>query len=456
IPSASGRYCLVESVLHNSELVQILKKLYPSSQLPEKCADDKPFAPTYQVSNEKGSDEIPTTICSFLSSILGNRDKKIGFQGFLHRNPLFRFISARKGNTEGEADCGCTLFLYSYYVYDWVWGYNAEYCCDEAVFDYSLKNGNLNGNEEDHHPSYIIDVKKGRMRILMKVALSLGVVVLCIGLGVGVMHYVERSMAGRIFASVWLLVSNLAVARAFLYLAEARMDKRNMRMAKWVLDQGLTVSQFLAADIDNNGYIVSVVLENYGSLNIESENRNENRWVQEVLKNERHVLPSEALMKVPAWSTIVNEKEELNVSAGCLGLLIGKLPRFDPCKPQFVGPRVPVLPTRIFFRAPIFTLEYGWSDHAAVKQHTEKDVDEVGKIARCVIIGSLRQVMWSSSLRHFTGDKIKETVNRTLPKAQVQQLNNNVLVLLSFVKQTLCLAANQQPFGCPWLQHKLM
>ncbi|KAM0008931.1 putative cinnamyl-alcohol dehydrogenase [Helianthus debilis subsp. tardiflorus] len=53
IPSASGRYCLVESVVHNSELVQILKKLYPSSPLPQKCADDKSFAPTFQVSKEK-------------------------------------------------------------------------------------------------------------------------------------------------------------------------------------------------------------------------------------------------------------------------------------------------------------------------------------------------------------------------------------------------------------------
>lgn len=141
----------------------------------------------------------------------------------------------------------------------------------------SLKNGY---EIEPDHPSYIIDVKKGRMRIRMKVALALGVVVLCIGVGVGVMHYVERlnwvdsfylsvmsvttvgygdrafrSMEGRIFASVWLLVSTLAVARAFLYLAEARVDKRHRKMAKWVLDQGLTVSQFLAADIDNNGYV---------------------------------------------------------------------------------------------------------------------------------------------------------------------------------------------------------
>ncbi|XP_024983417.1 two-pore potassium channel 3-like isoform X2 [Cynara cardunculus var. scolymus] len=137
------------------------------------------------------------------------------------------------------------------------------------------------GHEQDHHhPSYIIDVKKGRMRIRMKVALALGVVILCIGIGVAVMHFVERldwvdsfylsvmsvttvgygdrafrSMGGRLFASVWLLVSTLAVARAFLYLAEARIDKRHRKMAKLVLDQGLTVSQFLAADIDNNGYV---------------------------------------------------------------------------------------------------------------------------------------------------------------------------------------------------------
>ncbi|CAN0910912.1 Two pore potassium channel c [Linum grandiflorum] len=127
---------------------------------------------------------------------------------------------------------------------------------------------------------YIIDVKKGRMRIRMKVGLALGVVFLCIGVGVGVMHFIERlgwvdslylsvmsvttvgygdrafeSMHGRIFASIWLLVSTLAVARAFLYLAEARVDKRQRRMAKWVLGHDMTVSEFLAADIDHNGYV---------------------------------------------------------------------------------------------------------------------------------------------------------------------------------------------------------
>ncbi|CAN1847140.1 Two-pore potassium channel 3, partial [Linum perenne] len=135
---------------------------------------------------------------------------------------------------------------------------------------YLLRNGN----------KYIIDVKKGRMRIRMKVGLALGVVVLCIGIGVAVMHFIEKlgwvdslylsvmsvttvgygdrafgSTSGRIFASMWLLVSTLAVARAFLYLAEARVDKRQRRMAKWVLGHDMTVSEFLAADIDHNGYV---------------------------------------------------------------------------------------------------------------------------------------------------------------------------------------------------------
>lgn len=34
--SASGRYCLVERVVHYSEIVKILRELYPSLQLPEK------------------------------------------------------------------------------------------------------------------------------------------------------------------------------------------------------------------------------------------------------------------------------------------------------------------------------------------------------------------------------------------------------------------------------------
>lgn len=53
LSSASGRYCLVERVAHYSEVVKILHQLYPDLQLPEKCADDKPYVPIYQVSKEK-------------------------------------------------------------------------------------------------------------------------------------------------------------------------------------------------------------------------------------------------------------------------------------------------------------------------------------------------------------------------------------------------------------------
>ncbi|KAK9913035.1 hypothetical protein M0R45_036861 [Rubus argutus] len=52
-PSASGRYCLVGSVKHCSEVVKILRDISPALTLPEKCADDKPFTPTYQVSKER-------------------------------------------------------------------------------------------------------------------------------------------------------------------------------------------------------------------------------------------------------------------------------------------------------------------------------------------------------------------------------------------------------------------
>ncbi|XP_024187310.1 phenylacetaldehyde reductase isoform X1 [Rosa chinensis] len=52
-PSASGRYCLVGSVTHCSEIVKILRHIFPALSLPEKPADDKPFTPTYQVSKER-------------------------------------------------------------------------------------------------------------------------------------------------------------------------------------------------------------------------------------------------------------------------------------------------------------------------------------------------------------------------------------------------------------------
>ncbi|KAF8031071.1 hypothetical protein BT93_D0301 [Corymbia citriodora subsp. variegata] len=146
--------------------------------------------------------------------------------------------------------------------------------------NYMLRSVKGDREKKDLAGTYIFDLKKGRMRIRMKVALALGVVVICIGIGAGVMHFVEnldlldsfylsvmsvttvgygdrafKSLPGRIFASIWLLVSTLAVARAFLFLAEARVDKRQRRVAKWVLGQDMTIAEFLAADIDHNGFV---------------------------------------------------------------------------------------------------------------------------------------------------------------------------------------------------------
>ncbi|GLJ07106.1 hypothetical protein SUGI_0058370 [Cryptomeria japonica] len=138
----------------------------------------------------------------------------------------------------------------------------------------------VEGSRHDLAKTYIVDVKKGRMRIRMKVALALGVVILCIGVGTTVMHFSEnlgwtdsfylsvmsvttvgygdhafKTLPGRLFASIWLLVSTLAVARAFLYFAEARIDKRHRLIAKWVLHRDMTIEDLVAADIDNNGFV---------------------------------------------------------------------------------------------------------------------------------------------------------------------------------------------------------
>ncbi|ERM94595.1 hypothetical protein AMTR_s00011p00085350 [Amborella trichopoda] len=128
--------------------------------------------------------------------------------------------------------------------------------------------------------TYVVDVKKGRMRIRMKVGLALAVVVFCIAAGAIALHILEglswldsfylsvtsvttvgygdftfRTLEGRAFAVVWLLVSTLVVARAFLYLTELRIDKRNRLIAKWILHKEMTVSDLVAADLDNDGSI---------------------------------------------------------------------------------------------------------------------------------------------------------------------------------------------------------
>ncbi|XP_010243700.1 PREDICTED: two pore potassium channel c-like isoform X3 [Nelumbo nucifera] len=128
--------------------------------------------------------------------------------------------------------------------------------------------------------TYIIDTEKGRMRIRMKVALALFVLFGCIAIGTIMVHVLEglnwtdsiylsvtsvttvgygdyafKTVKGRCFAIVWLLVSTLAVARAFLYLTELRIYKRNRKIAKWVLQKRMTLGDLMAADLDNDGSI---------------------------------------------------------------------------------------------------------------------------------------------------------------------------------------------------------
>ncbi|KAJ6306731.1 hypothetical protein OIU78_021944 [Salix suchowensis] len=118
------------------------------------------------------------------------------------------------------------------------------------------------------------------MRIRSKVVLASAVVIVCIAVGTFTVHYLEKldwvdsfymavtsvttvgygdfaftTVTGRCFAIIWLLVSTLAVARAFLYLTELRIDRRNRRIAKWVLQKKMTLSDLVAADLDNDGSI---------------------------------------------------------------------------------------------------------------------------------------------------------------------------------------------------------
>ncbi|VAI31456.1 unnamed protein product [Triticum turgidum subsp. durum] len=94
-----------------------------------------------------------------------------------------------------------------------------------------------------HRHNYIFDIKKGRMRVRMKVALALGVVAICVGIGATVLRKVENMG--------WLDAVYLAV----MSVTTMRIDKRHRAMANWVLSRDMTVSEFLAADIDNNGYV---------------------------------------------------------------------------------------------------------------------------------------------------------------------------------------------------------
>ncbi|XVF79653.1 hypothetical protein PTKIN_Ptkin15bG0006200 [Pterospermum kingtungense] len=84
VPSASGRYCMVERAVQFPEIMKILSELYPSLHLNEKCEDyNKPLECTYEVSKEKakglGVSFIPFEL-SLRDSIKSFKEK--GFLSF--------------------------------------------------------------------------------------------------------------------------------------------------------------------------------------------------------------------------------------------------------------------------------------------------------------------------------------------------------------------------------------
>ncbi|XP_049347980.1 phenylacetaldehyde reductase-like [Solanum verrucosum] len=78
-PSANGRYLMVERVAHYSDILKILRDLYPTMQLPEKCADDNPLMQNYQVSREKAKSlgvEFTTLEESIKETVESLKEKK--------------------------------------------------------------------------------------------------------------------------------------------------------------------------------------------------------------------------------------------------------------------------------------------------------------------------------------------------------------------------------------------
>ncbi|KAF8043479.1 hypothetical protein BT93_A1717 [Corymbia citriodora subsp. variegata] len=172
----------------------------------------------------------------------------------------------------------CAFILVGFGFVDILLHGMVTYICDrqEAVLLSTVDQNKFNAMVR----TYMIDREKGRMRIRMKVCVALAVVISCIAIGTIVVHFIEdlswvdsfylsvtsvttvgygdyafTTLAGRCFAIIWLLISSLAVARAFLYLTEMRIDKRSRRIAKWVLQKKMTLGDLVAADLDNDGSI---------------------------------------------------------------------------------------------------------------------------------------------------------------------------------------------------------
>ncbi|OIW05590.1 hypothetical protein TanjilG_23376 [Lupinus angustifolius] len=80
IASASGRYLMVERVVHFSELARTLSDLYPTLQIPDKCENEEPYMATYQVSKERAKSlgiEFTPLEVTVMETVESFREKKI-------------------------------------------------------------------------------------------------------------------------------------------------------------------------------------------------------------------------------------------------------------------------------------------------------------------------------------------------------------------------------------------
>ncbi|WJX93712.1 Coumarine and phenylpropanoid biosynthesis [Trifolium repens] len=80
IASASGRYCLADRVVHYSEIARILRDLYPTLQISDKCEDDGSYMLPYQISKEKAKSlgiEFTPLEVSLKETVESLREKKI-------------------------------------------------------------------------------------------------------------------------------------------------------------------------------------------------------------------------------------------------------------------------------------------------------------------------------------------------------------------------------------------
>nr|XP_004234242.3 two-pore potassium channel 2-like [Solanum lycopersicum] len=134
---------------------------------------------------------------------------------------------------------------------------------------------------------YVINLRKNTHKRLFdtrkrsRVALALCVFVLCIGIGVFLMHFVEKigwfdsfyfsfmgitsvgygekvfeSIFGRIFGSIWLVISIIVVVRVFILFVEVRVDERQSKVEKWVMEQDVTVDQFHDGFVSKSDYMM--------------------------------------------------------------------------------------------------------------------------------------------------------------------------------------------------------